>query len=147
MGKLRNYTSSVSVDRSVSLIEHELVRAGATHISKWYDKDKNLEGIMFQIDSNGTLLMFRLPAKWRKCYKLFVEEIRRPRPGTEKRVQDQAQRTAWKLLYDWVSVQVSMIKLEQAEVIEVFLPYYYDPAKDQTLFERVKATGFKQLTA
>jgi hypothetical protein len=51
------------------------------------------------------------------------------------------------LLYDSVSVQISLIMIDQVEVVEVFLPYYYDPAKDQTLFERLKAGGFKQLTA
>ena len=142
---LKNYTSSVPVDRSVSLIEHDLVRAGAQHIAKTYDKDGNLEGITFQINANGISPVFRLPAKWRQCFKVMMEEVRKPRPGTEDRIRDQAQRTAWKILYDWVTIQVSMIKLDQAEVLEVFLPYVYDMAKDQTLFERMKANGFKQL--
>ena len=142
---IRNYTSSVPVDQSVSLIEHELVRAGATHIAKTYDPDQNLEGIVFQITANGMPLTFRLPAKWKQCQKMMLAEVRKPRAGTEERINDQALRTAWKILYDWASVQVSLIKLEQAEVIEVFLPYVYDHAKDQTLFDKLKAGGFKQL--
>jgi hypothetical protein len=144
---LKNYTSSVPVDRSVSLIEHDLVRAGAIHISKTYDDKQNLEGITFQIIVNNLSLIFRLPAKWKQCYKVMMEEVRKPRPGTEERIKEQSQRTAWKILYDWVSIQVTMIKLEQADIVEVFLPYVYDMAKDQTLFEKLKASNFKMLAA
>lgn len=142
---IRNYTSGVPVERSVSLIEHELVRAGAQHISKTYDPEGLLEGITFQIVTNGIPLIFRLPAKWKACHEMMQKDIRRPRKETAERVKDQALRTAWKILYDWVSVQVSLIKLEQAEIAEVFLPYVYDMRKQQTLFERMKENGFRQL--
>ena len=69
---LKNYTSTVQADRSVSLIEHELVCAGAQHISKWYDPEaKTLEGIMFQMSANERNLVFRLPSRWRVCYDLM----------------------------------------------------------------------------
>ena len=144
---LRNYTSSVPVERSVALIEHDLVRAGATNIAKWYDEDSNLDSLMFQITSNGIPMSFRLPARWKKCFDMMMKEVKKPRPGTEQHVREQAQRIAWKVLYDSVSVQISLLMIDQVEVVEVFLPYYYDAAKDQTLFERLKASGFKQLTA
>ncbi|MHB1051417.1 MAG: hypothetical protein ACYC09_15175 [Bacteroidota bacterium] len=144
---IKNYTSSVAVDRSVSLIEHELVKAGAQHIAKSYDEKGNLEGIMFQITSREIPLSFRLPAKWRQCYQLMYNEVRRPRPDTEKKIREQAQRTAWKILYDWVQVQVSLIKLEQAEVVEVFMPYLFNIKTQKTLFETARDNGFKMLTA
>ena len=60
-------------------------------------------------------------------------------------ITEQAQRTSWKILYDWVQVQVSMIQLQQAEFIEVFLPYCYDREADKTFYEKLKGNGFKQL--
>lgn len=59
--------------------------------------------------------------------------------------KDQARRTAWKILYEWVQIQVSMIQIEQVEIMEVFLPYAYDKEKNETYFEKIKANGFKQL--
>jgi hypothetical protein len=143
---IKNYTSSVPVERSVMLIEHQLSRAGAQTISKWYDENKDLSGISFQIVAAGQIpMIFRLPAKWKECEKLFIREIRRPTPESTKRAKEQAQRTAFKILYDWVMIQVSLIELQQAEVIEVFLPYAYDPGTDKTFFEKLQSTGFKQL--
>lgn len=142
---IKNYTSSVPVERSVMLIEHHLSRAGAATISKWYDENKDLAGISFQVVTNGISMIFRLPAKWKECEKVFVREIRRPTPDAKKRAKEQAQRTAWKILYEWVQIQVSLIELQQAEVLEVFLPYAYNPENDQTLFEQMRSTGFKQL--
>ena len=80
-------------------------------------------------------------------FDVMMKEVRKPRPGTEQRIREQAQRTAWKLLYDSVAVQISLIMIDQVEVVEVVLPYYYDPTKDQTRFEKLKSGGFKKLVA
>lgn len=144
---IKNHTSGVPSDRSVNLIEHRLIGAGATHIAKIYDGEpKRLKGITFQIPLNGVPLLFKLPAKTESVFKVLWAEVRRPQPNTKKNIEDQAERTAWKILADWVDIQISMIKLDQAEFIEVFLPYSYDPRKDQTLFEKFKENNFKQLT-
>ena len=144
---IKNYTSTVPADRSVTMIEHRLVGAGATHIVKLYNEEtKRLIGITFQIKVNNVPLTFKLPAKTESVFNVLWAEVRRPTPSTKKNVEDQAERTAWKILADWVDIQISMIKLEQAEFIEVFLPYSYDIVKDQTLFEKFKANNFKQLT-
>jgi hypothetical protein len=37
------------------------------------------------------------------------------------------------------------VELGQGEFLEVFLPYVYDPAKEQTFFERIKENGYKML--
>lgn len=61
------------------------------------------------------------------------------------KVCEQAERTSWKLLHEWVHIQITMIAMEQAEALQVFLPYAYDSKKDETFFERLKGNGFKQL--
>jgi hypothetical protein len=68
-------------------------------------------------------------------------------PGTIAKIKEQSERTAWKLLSDWVDIQMSLIELDQVELIEVFMPYLYDVAKDQTFFEKMKAEGFAMLAA
>jgi len=49
---IKGYTTEVPADRSISLIEAQLVRCGAEHISKTYagaEGEKECVAIMFQI--------------------------------------------------------------------------------------------------
>lgn len=73
-------------------------------------------------------------------------EVKKPRRGTMNKVWEQAERTAWALLRDWVHIQLSMIQMQQAEAIQIFLPYAFDPQTEETFFEKLKGGGFKQLT-
>lgn len=144
--KLKNYTSGVAAEKSISEIEGLLVRAGATAVSKFYE-DQRLAGFIFQIPYNGIPLTFKLPSNPKAVQRVMMAGIKKKQKGTEKRVADQSERTAWALLRDWVHTQLSMIKMEQAEALQVFLPYSYNGDTDTTLFDKVKSGGFKLLTA
>jgi hypothetical protein len=43
-------------------------------------------------------------------------------------------------------MQATMIRLEQVEFLEVFIPYAYDMGTKETFFERMKGNNFKQLS-
>ena len=73
--------------------------------------------------------------------------MKRPNSDTKERVRKQAERTAWKIVSDWVQIQLSMIMLEQAEPLQVFLPYAWNPETEKTFYNQLKETGFKQLSA
>ena len=38
-----------------------------------------------------------------------------------------------------------MIRMQQADALEIFLPYLYDHQNDQTFYTKLKEGGFKQL--
>ena len=141
---VKNYTSQVTASRSVQHIEDRLVSHGAMNILKLYE-DKSLIGIAFILCVNGKQIPFRLPARIVNVEKMLRDQVKRPRSGTIANIKAQAERTAWKLLADWVDIQVSLVELQQVQFMEVFLPYVYDHAKQQTFFEKLEQTGFKQL--
>lgn len=141
---LKNYTSTVPVERSVAQIERRLVAHGAHDILKLYE-DKKLTGIAFITTIEGQKIPFRIPARVENVRKSMVSSLKRPRKGSVDRASDQAERTAWKLLADWVDIQVSLLELNQAKFMEVFLPYMYDHNKKRTLFERMESDGIKNL--
>jgi hypothetical protein len=146
--KVKNYTSQVSAERSIMMIEHCLVSAGATHIGKSYDvKRETTSAIIFQIEvRDGMRLNFKLPARVDKVFAKLWKEVRRPRKETEQKVREQAERAAWKLVYDQVAVQTANILIEQQDAAEAFFPYLYDGKRDKTLYELAKDSGFKQIT-
>lgn len=141
---IKNYTSTVPATRSVNRIEEQLVRQGAKNILKLYN-NKRLTGVAFIIDVNGKETPFRLPARIDRVEARFRSLIKKPRKGTLDKITEQAERTAWKILSDWVDIQMSLIELDQAELMEIFMPYIYDHRKDQTFFEKMKDTGFTLL--
>lgn len=146
--RIKNYTSNVVAEKSVMHIERYLVEAGASHIAKEYDTNKKLVGITFQmLLPNSQPCLFKLPARVDEVEKIMMSEKKKLHRDTAARVKDQANRTAWKLLVDWVQVQCSMILLNQAEAIEIFLPYLYNPQSNQTFFNKIKAGNFKMLGA
>ena len=142
---IKNYTSSVPMLNSIQKIEFRLSQAGATHISKSYENEKPV-GMLFQIPVEGIPLTFKLPAKADRVFNYLKSQRRRPPNGKElDTIKAQADRTAWKILSDWIDIQVSIIQLDQAEAVEVFLPYVYDIKKDKTFFEIAKSNSFKLL--
>jgi hypothetical protein len=142
---LKNYTSSVPVLDSISKIEFQLAKAGATHIAKSYENQKP-NGMIFQIPVNNVPMTFKLPAKEDKVFQYMLKQRKAPPKGSAlETLRLQAGRTAWKILSDWVDIQVSMIEISHIEVIEAFLQYLYDIKKDKTLYELQRDSGFKLL--
>jgi len=141
---LKNYTSTTPASTSMGKIEKCLVTAGATNISKTYENNI-CTAITFRMVVNDRPLFFQLPARVEACFEVFWKEVKRPRPDTKVKTREQAERTAWKIICDWVEVQLSMILLEQADALEVFLPYVFNPETNQTFYNQLKDKGFKAL--
>lgn len=145
---IKNYTSTVPASTSISRIQKVLVELGATDISMKYDPTtKILMAISFRIVITGQMPMFfQLPAKVGPCFEVLWNEVKRPQPDTKRKTFEQAERTAWKIVSDWVEIQAAMIILEQAEPLQIFLPYVYNPATDTTFYDRLKESKFKLLS-
>lgn len=144
---LKNYTSTIPASTSMARIQKALVEAGATDISMKFDQEtKACIAITFRMVISPQMPMFfQLPAKIEPCFKVLFAEVKRPQPDTRKRIMEQAERTAWKIVSDWVDIQLSMILLEQAEPLQVFLPYVFNPETNKTFFETMKNGEFKLL--
>lgn len=141
---IKNYTSRVPPERSISHIENALVAHGAKNILKNYDSGR-LTGFAFIVDVGGKDVPFKIPARVERVEKRLREAVKRLRNGTLSRITDQAEKTAWKILADWVDIQMALVDLDQVEIMEVFLPYAYDAVKKQTLFDKVKDGSLKLL--
>lgn len=156
---LKNYTSEVPVSQTVFRIEQVLIKCGVTGIMKEYAGTAGkVIAITFQIEAPGGKVTIRLPANEERALEAlwldYVDGDKLSADGnsvmwtsrkrkTKKDFTIQAERTAWKIIQDWVEVQMSMIQLKQAETLEVFLPYIYDGKT--TVYSRIRDTGFRGL--
>jgi len=147
MTKIKNYTSSVPADRSIMQIEKALIGMGASRIAKEYTPKGDVVAISFSIRHGESDIPFMLPAKKDPIKKLLLQQYRRPTLAQTKQCTEQAERTAWRNVKEWVELQATMIKLEQVEFMEVFMSYMLLLQEGKTLYESMKEGGFKQLTA
>ncbi len=139
---IKNYTSSVKAEDTIARIELILSKNGATGISKDYE-DGKVTALTFLIPVENRSVSIRLPANPDAVFRHMYASKKQHRPGTEQRVKEQAHRTAWKLMQDWVEVQLSLIQMKQAELMQVFLPYAWDGK--QTFYASLKLGQFKSL--
>lgn len=143
---IKNYTSSVSAEKSILDIERILITMGARNIAKEYDGFGHVSAIMFAIPRGESTTPIKLPARVDAIKKLFLNEYKRtPTRGQIEAAEEQATRSAWKNLKEWVELQATMIKLEQVEFMEVFMPYIYSMERGKTVFELAKENSFQKL--
>lgn len=146
---IKNYTSEVPASRSIASAEETLISIGARNIMKEYDGFGKVDCLVFSIpkpNSEG-VIAFKLPSNRVGIKKMLLKSYKySPNKSQVEKVELQAERTAWKNIKEWVELQAVMIRLEQVEIVQVFLPYAYDYQKRETLFEKIKSNGFKALT-
>jgi len=148
---LKNYTSSVPANKSICHIETTLAKNGATQVLKEYDPLGNVSALSFSINAHigggdSTRLDFKLPVKLAECEKILrSQRTRNAQPHTLKKIPAQAERTAWKILSDWVDAQMALLQIKQVELAQVFVAFLVCDRTGKTLYELAKDNGFKKM--
>lgn len=142
---MKNYTSTVDAETSIFRIERLLVRFGARGISKECAGGE-VTGVSFSIhvvDAEGDLNV-KLPANIEAVATVLAVGKKRGRNQTQeqfkKKILEQARRTAWKLVQEWIEIQLSLVQMRQAEAAQVFLPYIWNGR--ETLYQGIKDKKF-----
>lgn len=155
---LKNYTSDAPVSQTIASIEKVLIKCGVSGITKDYAADGTVLAISFKIPSAQGEAVVRIPVNEQQAIEaLWLDYVgddelddkgRFSAWGCRKKKRrsdfaDQGRRTAWKIMQDWVEVQMSMIQMKQADTLEVFLPYIW--TGKATLYHQIKAANYRAL--
>lgn len=116
---LKNYTTAISVEKTISEIQGKLAYVGARRIMSEYDDTGNIVALSFQLELDGQLLAFTLPTDWRPVAAVLQKQ----RAVSQNRLEEQARRTAWRITKDWIDAQVAIIETKMVTTTQVFLPY------------------------
>lgn len=129
--------------RTIARIEEVLAEAGVQGIQKEFDGGR-LSALSFVVLlPNSHPVKIRLPADTKAVYQTMASAVKKPHRGTLERIKEQADRTAWKLMQDWVEVQISLIQMQKIDFLQVFLPYVWDG--ERTFYTALKDSGYKNL--
>jgi hypothetical protein len=129
---LKNYTTKVPASRSVSEIQEMLQKHGASGALMEYEQGAGrIASLAFKVTLNGQDWGSRLPLRWREAQRVMKEQR-----ISKSRDDDYCYRVAWRILRDWVDIQMALVELEIVQIQEVFLPYVVQKT-GQTLFENI----------
>lgn len=145
MKNIKNYTTEIPAHRSIEQIQRLLAEAGATGVAMNYKKDGSgqIESLFFKIMIEKKEMPFKLPARPEKAYNALFENVRYSDQHEESR-RKRALNVAWRIVKDWLEIQLTFIKLKQADAGEVLLPYLLVDGEN-TLYEVHKKTQFTNL--
>jgi len=128
---IKNYTTKVDVYTSLGEIQSALAKGGANKVMVDYDNGVPV-AVTFSIPTPRGTQGFALPAPVEGTLRVFARQ-------KIKADRQQAERTAWRNVRDWVLAQMALVESCDVPVDQVFLPYLrnYDGA---TLYD-VYANG------
>lgn len=128
-----NYSSRVPAKQSRAEIQEKLARNGAASIVIAYGDNHEVSGITFTLHAD-TRARYCLPANVDAMERVLA---RIPRAV---KTRDQATRTTWRCIRDWVYAQLALIEAEQATMEQVMLPYLELP-DGRTMYEAYQEHG------
>lgn len=137
---LKNYTTSISAEKSISEIEKLLLNFGAVDFGK---KAANgmFTGMFFSIDVQGKRVPFKLPINIDAIASYLAKQKTKT---PKKNIYEQAYRVGWRIMRDWVFSQLSIIASGMVNIEDVFLPYMLI-GNNLTLSEGIREGKFKNL--
>lgn len=134
---LKNYTSNSK--NTFNNIQKILVEHKAKQVFFEYNDAGKIKTIAFSLEIAGVLRSFLLPARVENVEQIFLDN-KKPKYDWQKAAplttqeKEQAYRTAWANIRDWLDAQMALIDTEQVKIEEVFLPYLAT-GKGRTLFD------------
>jgi len=159
---LMNFTTSISVEKTISEIESMLASSGANKILKEYDDKGSVSSISFMLNTLKGELPFKLPMNIEGVMQTINNQTgeyrkQKTRKGSYSGKQvraipqkfyndyDQARRVGWRIIRDWLESQLAIYFLQMVKIEEIFLPYMYNSVKKKTFFELMEEKDFSLL--
>jgi hypothetical protein len=142
--KIKNYTTTITVEKTVMEIERMLATAGASKILKEYDTNGNIILLTFIVKTDMGEIPIRLPLEIDKIILVFNGLVKtRKLPQSYYNNKPQALRVCWRILKDWLDAQLTLIQIDTAKMEQIFLPYVYDYHNNITMYQAIKDGGFQ----
>ena len=135
-----NYTTTVDAYKTASEIEYMLMRHNVKSIMKDYDGER-IVSMSFLIDTGSRKVPVKMPVRTDECQRVLKKEKQSSPRKQIKDTIDQAERVAWRILKDWVEVQMALLDIKMVTAEEIFLPYIVDQS-GRTIYEMLEEKQF-----
>lgn len=128
-----NYSTTISVQKTCNEIQEILIRNGASKIVFDYENQIPIN-LTFVANFKGQIAFFSLPCRFGGVLKVMKQQ----KVDNRYRNEQQALRTGWRILKDWINAQMAIVEAEMAELPEVFMQYGVT-RNGERLYDYIKA--------
>lgn len=134
---LLNYTTSIDPTRSVADIQALLARHGAEEVTLKY-RAGQVHAVAFRLPGAFGQSTFVLPARTEAVEQTLKRQ--RGMGGVTARhcTPEHAARVAWRIVYEWLKVQMAIVETGMVTLDEIMVPFLTD-AKGQSVYQIVQA--------
>ncbi len=132
---IKNYTTTVKVEKTINEIQKILAEHKAKAILTEYGETGCITALSFKIEVPQGIIGIKLPVNQDSVLKIL--RMQKIKNNAIKATNEQAERTAWRNIKDWIDAQMALIETEMVTIDEVFLPYILDK-NGKTLYESFK---------
>jgi len=134
MAGILNYTTQITVDKTLGEIAKILSSHGARRIVTDYDEQGNPSAVAFTIETAIGAREFRLPANIPGVWRTLTRQQQSGKVQPRFATKEQAARVGFRILKDWIEAQVAIIEAGMAPLDEIMLPYMLAPS-GRTVYE------------
>lgn len=131
---IKNYTTTINVNKTIEEIQEILSKHGATAIMTEYDNG-NVTGLSFKIMTPRGELGIRLPSNTDRVLQVLKNQ--KKNNTKVKNTFEQANKVAWRIIKDWIDAQMAILESEMVEMEQIFLPYVLNN-KGKTFYQEFK---------
>lgn len=116
--KLPFHSTKVQPEQTIGEIQRMLADFNVSAMMTEYE-GKQVSAVSFKMNVDGREFPFRMPCNWRGVYAILnTSEYQKI-----NRTEEQAIRTAWRLLHAWIKAQLGLVEVNMVTIPQVFLPY------------------------
>lgn len=141
-----NYTTTIDPLKTAGECVQRLAIHGASAIGMTYHDGKPT-GLHFAIQTVHGPRSYALPVNVTGTQKALEKAWRANKIPRSRASMDQAERTSWRVLKDWLEAQLALIEAGVAEMPQVMLPYMVVGIDGETVWTRFLENEQLALTA
>ena len=135
-----NYTTQIDVYKTVAEIERILSEHGVMSIMKQYE-DGQVVSLSFLIDDGEKKIPVRMPIRVDECLKVMQKQKKEHPKMQIKATKEQASKVAWRIMKDWIEVQMALLEINMVRFEEIFLPCI-ETTDGKTIYEKLEERKF-----
>jgi hypothetical protein len=141
-----NYTTTIAAGKTVAEIQELLGAHGADRVMVGYTA-KRPSSVSFSLVTPAGPRAFTLPVEVTAMHRVLQHQAGRREIDRRYSTAEQAERTAWRVVKDWLAAQLTLVSAEMASLETVMLPYLVVDHTGTTLHQRYLERGLPALEA